>query len=86
MYCERIKVSDFRNIEACDVSFADGVNILIGENAQGKTNLLEAVFYSSVGRSFRASHTAEMIRFGQSSAEIELFYRDIKIIQCFFCY
>ena len=78
MYCKKIKTENFRNIEAGEVDFSDGVNILIGENAQGKTNLLEAVFYSSVGRSFRASHTAEMIRFGQKDAHIELFYRDSK--------
>ena len=78
MYCQKIKAENFRNIEKCEVSFCEGVNILIGENAQGKTNLLEAVFYSSVGRSFRASHTAEMIRFGQSSADIELTYKDMK--------
>ena len=78
MYCKTVKTANFRNIEECKVDFSDGVNILVGENAQGKTNLLEAVFYSSVGRSFRASHTSEMIRFGQSAADIELFYRDSK--------
>ena len=78
MYCKSIKATDFRNIESEEVVFCEGVNILMGENAQGKTNLLEAVFYSSVGRSFRASHTSEMIRFGQSSADIELKYRDSK--------
>ena len=78
MYCKKIKAENFRNIEACEVEFSEGVNILIGENAQGKSNLLEAIFYSSVGRSFRASHTAEMIRFGQKDAQIELFYRDSK--------
>lgn len=78
MYCKRITVSDFRNIEAAEVAFSEGVNILIGENAQGKTNLLEAIFYASVGRSFRATHTPEMIRFGQSAADLSLDYRDAK--------
>ena len=78
MYCKTIKAENFRNIEECKVDFSEGVNILVGENAQGKTNLLEAVFYSSVGRSFRASPTSEMIRFGQSAADIELSYRDSK--------
>ena len=78
MYCKKISVSNFRNIEKAEVEFSEGVNILVGENAQGKTNLLEAVFYSSVGRSFRAVSTAEMIRFGESSAEIELDWRDSK--------
>jgi DNA replication and repair protein RecF len=78
MYCKTIKAENFRNIEECKVDFSEGVNILVGENAQGKTNLLEAVFYSSVSRSFRASHTSEIIRFGQSAADIELSYRDSK--------
>ena len=78
MVCKQIAVSDFRNIEKAEVAFSDGVNILIGENAQGKTNLLEAIFYASVGRSFRATHTNEMIRFGQDAADISLDYRDAK--------
>ena len=76
MYCKKIKVSDFRNIEEAEVSFSDDVNILLGENAQGKTNLLEAIFYPSVGRSFRGAHTPEMIGFGKQSAEISIDYRD----------
>ena len=78
MYCKKIKLRGFRNIERAEVEFSEGVNILVGENAQGKTNLLEAVFYSSVGRSFRAANTAEMIRFGENNAEIELDFRDSK--------
>jgi DNA replication and repair protein RecF len=54
------------------------VNILAGENAQGKTNLLEAIFYASVGRSFRSAFTNQMIRFGCDSADISLNFRDSK--------
>ena len=78
MYCKRIRVRDFRNIETADVSFCEGVNVLAGENAQGKTNLLEAVFYASVGRSFRSVHNAQMIRFGCDVADILLDFRDSK--------
>lgn len=78
MYCKNISVCDFRNIKTAEVSFFEGVNILSGQNAQGKTNLLEAIFYPSVGRSFRGAHTPDMIRFGQSSAEILLNFRDAK--------
>ncbi len=76
MYCNTIKVRDFRNIEEAEVSFDKGVNILIGENAQGKTNLLEAIFYLSVGKSFRAAHSSEIIRFGADHAELEIDYND----------
>ena len=75
MYCKRISVENFRNIEACEVEFSPGVNILYGDNAQGKTNLIEAIFYASVCRSFRASGVGEMIRFGQKKARISIDYR-----------
>lgn len=78
MRCVRIKVRDLRNIESAEVEFCDGVNILAGENAQGKTNLLEAIFYASVGRSFRSASTAQMIRFGAENAEISLDFKDAK--------
>ena len=78
MYCKKIKVSGFRNIESAEVGFSEGVNILVGENAQGKTNLLEAIFYASVGKSFRAANTSEIIRFGENMAEIELLWRDMR--------
>ncbi len=78
MYCKKISVRNFRNIAEAEVTFSEGVNILLGENAQGKTNLLEAIFYPSVGRSFRGAHTPEMIRFGESFAEIDLNFRDAK--------
>lgn len=76
MYCKRISVESFRNIEACEVELSPGVNILYGDNAQGKTNLIEAIFYASVCRSFRASGVGEMIRFGQKKASISIDYRD----------
>ncbi len=78
MYCKKISVRNFRNISEAEVTFSEGVNILLGENAQGKTNLLEAIFYPSVGRSFRGAHTPEMIRFGESFAEIDLNFHDAR--------
>lgn len=78
MYCKRVALKNFRNIESCSVDFCDGTNILVGENAQGKTNLLEAIFYASVGRSFRASATSEMIRFSSDSSEISIDYMSEK--------
>ena len=78
MYCKEISVRNFRNIKDCRVEFSEGVNILVGANAQGKTNLLEAIFYPSVGRSFRGAHTPEMILFGEKEAEIKVDFRDSK--------
>ena len=78
MHCKRITVTDFRNIAHARIEFCDGVNILAGENAQGKTNLLEAIFYASVGRSFRSATTAQLIRFGAESAHVSLDFKDSK--------
>ena len=78
MYCKRVKLTNFRNVSECDVEFCDGINILAGENAQGKTNLLEAIFYASVGRSFRASSANEMILFGKKSASVSIDYMSDK--------
>ena len=75
MYCKKASVKNFRNIKEAEVGFCEGVNGLVGENAQGKTNLLEAIFFASVGRSFRASNIGEMISFGEKSAEISLEYQ-----------
>lgn len=76
MECNRIKIRDFRNIENATIDFEDGVNILCGENAQGKTNLLEAISFASLGKSFRTSHDEEMIRFGAESCEVSLDFTD----------
>ncbi len=81
MYCKSIKVKDFRNIKEATIEFCNGVNILAGENAQGKTNLLEAIFYASVGRSFRSATSVQMIRFGCDGADICLDFKDSKRVQ-----
>ncbi len=76
MECNRILIRDFRNIEKACIEFDSGVNILCGENAQGKTNLLEAISLASIGKSFRTSHDEEMIRFGEQSCEVSLDFTD----------
>ena len=70
-----LKLYDFRNYAAAGVQLHPGVNLIVGENAQGKTNLLEAVFYLSTGRSFRTARNQELIRFGAEFADFscELF-------------
>ncbi len=76
MKCNRIQVSNFRNIEKADVRFSEGINILKGANAQGKTNLLEAIFYVALGKSFRTSHDEDLIRFGSELCEVSLDFED----------
>jgi len=71
MRLDKIALRNFRNYEELALSFAPGVNLIVGDNAQGKTNLLEAIAYLGTGKSFRAMKTGEMVRFGAEFADIE---------------
>lgn len=76
MECNAIKIKNFRNIENAKIEFDSGVNILVGDNAQGKTNLLEAIGFTALGKSFRTSHEEDLIRFDADSAEISIDFTD----------
>ena len=76
MECNRIRIKNFRNIAETDVIFDPGVNILVGANAQGKTNLLEAIHFAALGKSFRTTHDEDLIKFGESVCEISLDFTD----------
>ena len=76
MICKSISLENFRNIPHAKVDFCDGINLILGNNAQGKTNLLEAVALMAIGKSFRGAKDAEMILFGQSHAKVTLSYHD----------
>lgn len=71
MALEALHIRDFRNIAGQDWELAPGLNVLEGENAQGKTNFLEAVYYLANGRSFRGSESENLIRFGRERAELK---------------
>ena len=71
MNLRKIELRDFRNYEHAALEFDPGVNLIVGDNAQGKTNLLEAISYLGSGKSFRAMKTSEMVRFGADFADIE---------------
>lgn len=71
MRLDRLSLYGFRNYEQQTVEFQDGVNILIGENAQGKTNILEAAFLLTGSRSWRATRRSELIRMESENARIE---------------
>lgn len=71
MYLKNIKVNGFRNIDNANLSFNENVNVIVGENAQGKTNLLESIFLLSGNRSFRGAKEKEMIKETGNSFYIE---------------
>lgn len=75
MKASNLELYNFRNYEYENISFYDGVNIIHGENGMGKTNILEAVYYFSYGRSFR-SGGKEVIKDGEKEARISLSFEN----------
>lgn len=70
MVIKSIKLENYRNYEALNLEFDRGTNIFYGDNAQGKTNILEALYVSSTTKSHRSSRDSEMILFEQEEAHI----------------
>lgn len=75
MYIEKIKLNNFRNYENLEINLNKNINIIYGDNAQGKTNILEAIFLSSLGKSFRTKKEKEMIKFNNDKLLVEIFYQ-----------
>ncbi len=71
MRLNKLYLRSFRNYEELEAAFVPGVNLLIGKNANGKTNLLEAISYLSTGRAFRTRKEQELLQFGAEFAEIK---------------
>ena len=70
MIIEYLELSDFRNYEDIHIDLSPDTNIFFGENAQGKTNILEAVFITGTTRSHKGSHDSEIISFGKDYISI----------------
>lgn len=71
MRVTRLRLRNFRNYGEAETEFEPGINVITGENAQGKTNLLEAVYMLTSGRSFRTRFDRELIRFGSEYGGLE---------------
>ncbi len=70
MIIQSIELNNFRNYKNLQISFDEGTNILFGDNAQGKTNILEAAYLSGTTKSHKGSKDKEMIRFGTNEAHL----------------
>ena len=74
MYIKNLKLQNFRNYENEKIEFDKNINVLYGDNAQGKTNILEAIFFSSFGKSFRTLKEKEIIKKDEEFSKIEVNY------------
>lgn len=78
MTVTKLQAFRYRNIEDAEIPFSPGVNLILGENAQGKTNALEAVYTFARGKSFRGAKDAELCLFGEKSYRIAIGFHDGK--------
>ena len=74
MWIKKIKLNNIRNYQEQEINFEKNINIFYGENAQGKTNIIEAIFLCSLGKSFRAKKDSEMIKLNEKNSLIEIEY------------
>lgn len=72
MYINKIELSNFRNYENQTINLDKNINIIYGNNGEGKTNILESIFVCALGKSFRASKEKELIKIGKDFAKINL--------------
>ena len=74
MWIKKIELKNFRNYKNQKLELNKNVNVLYGENAQGKTNIIESIFLCSMGKSFRAKKDKEMIKLDEDSCSVEVEY------------
>lgn len=72
MKAKKLCGKEFRNLLPFEVEFCDGMNVIYGDNAQGKTNLIEALWLFTGAKSFRTNKDSELVAFGQQRAELSL--------------
>ncbi|PLT29497.1 DNA replication/repair protein RecF [Peribacillus deserti] len=71
MHIEQLHLTNYRNYADLDVSFENKVNLILGENAQGKTNVMESIFVLAMAKAHRTSHDKDLIRWDEEYAKIE---------------
>jgi DNA replication and repair protein RecF len=73
MLITNLKLINFRNYEELNINFNKNINIFYGNNAQGKTNIIESIFLCAIGKSFRTNRDKELIQFNKNFLNIEIF-------------
>ena len=71
MWITSIKLYNFRNYDCEEINLQDNINVFFGENAQGKTNIIESIYLSSIGKSFRTNNEKELIKFNFKKSDRE---------------
>ena len=72
MILKNIELNNFRLCESADIDFFDGVNLIYGKNAEGKTNVLEAIYFFARGKSFRGGKDSDIVRFGEMGYSLKI--------------
>ncbi|HOZ55351.1 MAG TPA: DNA replication/repair protein RecF [Clostridia bacterium] len=72
MLIKKIKLKNFRNYKELNLDLKKGINVLYGDNAQGKTNIIESIYIAAIGKSFRTNKDNELIKFGENFSEIDI--------------
>lgn len=72
MQITNIKIRNFRNYDDLNLNIGEGINVFLGKNAQGKTNLLETIYFCGIGKSFRQVKDKEVIKWGKTEAKIQI--------------
>ena len=73
MVISSLKLKNFRNYKDLEIKFDEKLNLILGENGQGKTSILEALYINSFGKSLSASHDKEMIKFGENGVILKFY-------------
>lgn len=79
MYIKNLKLKNYRNYNELDINFNKNLNVIYGDNAQGKTNILESMFICACARSHRTSKDSELVKFNEKSFEIKLYFEKSNI-------
>ncbi len=75
LYIKRVNLKSFRNYQALEIELGEGVNIFYGQNAQGKTNIIESIYMASTGKSHRTQKDSELIMWNCENSKIKIHYQ-----------